>query len=326
MKILFDENAKQNSTIEGLVQGFFQSVPTLERKHNMPIIIFQDGANNSYYVKCSIKANAAEKIVDLNAKLSLDKEESFRANRQLLLKHKTYIKMRSDAEQGREFNDIIVEYSLDYKPEHPLKVWGGQHRISAISDSKDKKDRYHGFRIYFGLDVKQRSEVALISNTNISVSNDTFDRMIEETVYGDVLRLWCQKVGFIKENEDFPDVGSTSERITVKQARSFVVNFDMGKKRGVNLSLSELDRYVYEPYLTETGVTSKVRKVLTESGMYVKGRAVHAFRHTFATETLKNNNIRVTQEALDHKDISTTQIYTHIVAEQKKKAVAALPY
>ena len=69
-----------------------------------------------------------------------------------------------------------------------------------------------------------------------------------------------------------------------------------------------------------------MRKVLTEAGMYVKGRAVHAFRHTFATETLKNNNIRVTQEALDHKDISTTQIYTHIVAEQKKKAVAALPY
>ncbi len=60
--------------------------------------------------------------------------------------------------------------------------------------------------------------------------------------------------------------------------------------------------------------------------MYVTGRAMHAFRHTFATETLKNNNIRVTQEALDHKDISTTQIYTHIVAEQKKKAVAALPY
>jgi len=38
------------------------------------------------------------------------------------------------------------------------------------------------------------------------------------------------------------------------------------------------------------------------------------------------SNMRVAQEALDHKNISTTQIYTHIVAEQKKKAVAALPY
>jgi len=71
-------------------------------------------------------------------------------------------------------------------------------------------------------------------------------------------------------------------------------------------------------YIGDT-VTSKVRKVLKGAGMYVTGRAVHAFRHTFATETLKNNNIRVTQEALDHKDISTTQIYTHIVAEQKRK-------
>ena len=78
-------------------------------------------------------------------------------------------------------------------------------------------------------------------------------------------------------------------------------------------------------YICDT-VTSKVTKVLKEAGMYVKGRGVHAFRHTFATETLKNTNIRVTQEALDHKNISTTEIYTHVVAEEKKRAVAALPY
>ncbi len=78
-------------------------------------------------------------------------------------------------------------------------------------------------------------------------------------------------------------------------------------------------------YICDT-VSAKVRKVLQKSGMYVKGRGVHSFRHTFATETLKNTNLRVTQEALDHKNISTTEIYTHVVAEEKKKAVAALPY
>ena len=46
-------------------------------------------------------------------------------------------------------------------------------------------------------------------------------------------------------------------------------------------------------YICDT-IISKVRKVLKAAGMYVHGRAVHAFRHTFATETLKNNNIRVT--------------------------------
>ncbi len=95
------------------------------------------------------------------------------------------------------------------------------------------------------------------------------------------------------------------------------------RKRQQDGSFDTEDLVVH--YICDT-VTSKVRKTLKGADMYVNGRAVHAFRHTFATETLKNNNIRVTQEALDHKDISTTQIYTHIVAEQKKKAVAALPY
>lgn len=296
MKILFDDNAKKDLKVEKLVQEFFNKVPTIEGKHDMLIVVFQDGANNSYYIKCSIKASESEKIVDLNAKLSVDKDESFRANRQLLLQHKTYLKMRSDAEQGREFNDIIVEYNLDYQPERPLKVWGGQHRINAISDSKDKKDRYHGFRIYFALDVKQRSEVALISNTNISVSNDTFDRMIEETMYGDLLRIWCQQVGFIKQTEDFPDVGSTSERITVKQARSFVVNFYLGKRRGSELGSEELDRNVYEPYLTETGATidskydelMKSQNILKDNSLLEAGKRFLAL-HSAQYKSVKDN-------------------------------------
>ena len=78
---------------------------------------------------------------------------------------------------------------------------------------------------------------------------------------------------------------------------------------------------------TSIGLTVllKSEEALKDSGMHVEGRAVHAFRQPFATERLTNTDIRVTQESLDHKDISTTQIYTHIVAEQKKKAVAALP-
>jgi hypothetical protein len=150
-----------------------------------------------------------------------------------------------------------VEYNTEYSPELPLKVWGGQHRVKAISNAYSKSDRYHGFRIFFGLNKDQRTEVALISNTNIAVSNDTFDRMIEETMFGDVLRKWCQQVGFLNENEDFPDVGSRSEKITVKKARSFVVNFYLGQKRGRELKSSELDRNVYEPYLAETGIRIK---------------------------------------------------------------------
>ncbi len=252
--ILFDDKSKKSARSESLVKAFLERVTTLESKHDMPVIIFQDGASGAYYIKCSLLASDAAMLCDLDAKLDVASSDSYRANRQLFLKHLTYQRMESDAAKGREFNDIIVEYNTEYNAGNPLKVWGGQHRIKAISSAHARSNRYHGFRIFFDLTKDQRTEVALISNTNISVSNDTFDRMIEETVFGHVLLKWCRQVGFLGETEDFPDVGSRSEKITVKKARSFVINFYMGQKRGAELKSSELDRNVYEPYLAETGI------------------------------------------------------------------------
>jgi hypothetical protein len=268
MKIQFDENAKKNDDIDKIVSDFLSTVPTLEKKLDMSVIIFQDGKNGAYYIKCSIQATVATNLVDLNAKLDIDNSESFRANRELLTTHKTYQAMKIDAEEGREFNDIIVEYNTDYDKTKPLKVWGGQHRTNAISEAKNKSNRHHGFRIYFALSKKQRTEVALISNTNINVSNDTFDRMLEETFFGDILRKWCQQVGFLAKDEDFPSVGSKVEKITVKLARSFVVNYYLGKEKVGQLKSNEIDKNVYEPYLTETGVTidQKYKEIMDKVG------------------------------------------------------------
>jgi hypothetical protein len=255
MNIIFDENVLHNANIIESVEKFLAEVSTLETTHGMPVIIFQDGVSGSYYIKCSLQAIDAAKLCDLDAKLDVVNPDSYRANRKLMLQNNTYLKMAADALKGREFNDIIVEYTTVYNPSTPLKVWGGQHRLNAISHAASAVNRYHGFRIYFDLSKDQRTEVALISNTNISVSNDTFDRMVEETIFGDVLRKWCQMVGFLAANEDFPDTGSRSEKITVKRARSFVVNFYLGQAQGIQLKHDDIDRKVYEPYLTSTGVT-----------------------------------------------------------------------
>jgi len=266
MNIIYDQNATPNDDVMQPIEEFLEKVPALETVQDMPVVIFQDGVNGAYYIKCSLLASDAAQLCDLNAKLDLDNPESFKANRKLLLKHKTYKKMVEDASAGREFNDIIVEYNMGYNPQTPLKVWGGQHRISAIKEAGTESNHYHGFRIYFGLTKKQRTEVALISNTNISVSNDTFDRMVEETVFGDKLRKWCQRVGFLDQqwfqeigssdtDEDFPDAGSRAEKITVKRARSFIVNFYLGKEKGEQVLSEELDHNVYDPYLAKTGVT-----------------------------------------------------------------------
>lgn len=118
--------------------------------------------------------------------------------------------------------------------------------------------------------------------------------------------------------------GKNSEKI--KPMRDFLrseLRAEMERRRQ-NGTL-DLDDLVV--HYTGPSVTAMLRKVLKSLGIYSKRRVIHAFRHTVATETLKaTGDLRLTQELLDHKNIATTQIYTHIVSEQKHKAVESLPY
>ena len=99
----------------------------------------------------------------------------------------------------------MAEYTKEFDQAHPLKIIGGQHRFEAIRAAlAEGVDQYHGVKVYLALDMAQRLDVQLISNTSIAISGDLFDRL-QETFQGPELRDWCQAVGLLPAGEDFAD-------------------------------------------------------------------------------------------------------------------------
>lgn len=71
--------------------------------------------------------------------------------------------------------------------------------------------------------------------------------------------------------------------------------------------------------LTARSVQRLVKKYARKAGL-VNDPTPHTLRHTFATDLLREGaDIRAVQEMLGHKDISTTQIYTHVTNPQLKE-------
>jgi len=63
------------------------------------------------------------------------------------------------------------------------------------------------------------------------------------------------------------------------------------------------------------------RRAIKKAGINKPG-AVHILRHTAGTKLLASSkDIRITQEFLGHKNITTTEIYTHVIQEDMDKAV-----
>jgi len=77
-------------------------------------------------------------------------------------------------------------------------------------------------------------------------------------------------------------------------------------------------------HLTRVRVHQLLKELAAEAGLDPRLVAPHKLRHSFASHLLAHGaDLRTLQQLLGHSDISTTQIYTHVLDERLKSLVAA---
>ena len=77
--------------------------------------------------------------------------------------------------------------------------------------------------------------------------------------------------------------------------------------------------------LTRQVFARDLKSVAARAGISAARVSPHVLRHAFASHLLQNGaDLRVVQELLGHADISTTQIYTHVLDERVKAMVRDL--
>ncbi|MCB1172527.1 MAG: site-specific tyrosine recombinase XerD [Leptospiraceae bacterium] len=166
---------------------------------------------------------------------------------------------------------------------------------------------------------------------NVINENDIFelrDKAIFELLYSSGLRI--SEACLLKSADiDFENMFLT---IRGKNNRERLVPFGEHAlellQRYQNNSRSDLLKERFSEYffvskkgdcLNRKSVWRLLKKYLSRTGIK-KTVTPHTFRHSFATHLIENNaDLRSVQELLGHIDISTTQVYTHMVSRTLKE-------
>ncbi len=211
-------------------KDFIDKYKPYELENGIPLLIIFDHKSEAFYTICHLRAEVIVSKSDIDATLEPNESEDYKLNREIYTDNYAYKKMSADASLGRSFEDLVVEYDTSYRPQKPLKIFGGQHRVKAITENlEDNIDKLHGVRVYFALSTEQRYDIATANNTSIAVSNDLLDRMREELL-GPESRDWCQSVGLLAVGQNFADKRSSEGIPTVRLARTLIVNFYKGQE------------------------------------------------------------------------------------------------
>ena len=97
------------------------------------------------------------------------------------------------------------------------------------------------------------------------------------------------------------------------------------KKKSIASSKWLFPSFGESGHLTRQHFARDLKELAAAAGLAPRLVSPHVLRHAFASHLLHNGaDLRIVQTLLGHTDISTTQIYTHVVEERLKSLVRDL--
>ena len=179
-------------------------------------------------------------------------------------------------------------------------------------------------------------EINLLLNSSKIADNKKINNIrnntLIELIYGTGLRvteLVSLPLNTIHENSEIILIkgkGNKERLVPVSSsAKEAISKWLIFRKK---IKMTENSKKFLFPANSKMGHLSRVqffnilRKISIHAGLSGKKISPHVIRHAFATHLLSNGaDLRVIQSLLGHSDIATTQIYTHVLEDQKKSLV-----
>ena len=124
-----------------------------------------------------------------------------------------------------------------------------------------------------------------------------------------------------KGNKDRLVPLSKAAKIAMKQFATFSQSNPTGNKTGAGKQWL-FPASSQSGHLTRQAFARDLKALATRSGISPKAVSPHILRHAFASHLLQNGaDLRSVQILLGHSDISTTQIYTHVLEDRLRQLV-----
>lgn len=171
-------------------------------------------------------------------------------------------------------------------------------------------------------------EINKLLDINLLTMYDYRNKAMLETLYATGLRI-SELVNLKFVNVD---LDNALIRVVGKGSKERMVPISEVAEKYLRLYINEYRPMILGTKSSEYLFISNAKKSITRQGFFKiikkecqragieKEVSPHVLRHSFATHLLQGGaDIRVIQELLGHSNITTTEIYTHLVNEQIKK-------